>query len=89
MGVEEVKTEDMAAEKVVFGEDAKFSQLVGRYVYARHMNYFKISLLYSVSSIPLSYFDVADTLGHGTGAVDEVNEGFVVGVDRTTRSEVR
>ena len=25
MGVEEVKTEDMAAEKIVFGEDAKFS----------------------------------------------------------------
>ena len=48
----------MAAEKAVFGDHAKFSQFVGRYVCARHMNYFNISLLYSVSSIPLSYFDV-------------------------------
>ena len=31
---------------------------------------------------------MADTLGHGIGAVDEVNEGFVVGVDRTTGGEV-
>ena len=68
-----IATEDMAAEKAVF---------------ARNMNDIKISLLYSISSIALLHFDVADTLGHGTRAVDEVDECFVVGVDLTTRGEV-